>query len=189
MKYSNIYIIGTGKVAKACETIARDFFNQEVIFLKNWDKNLDEFCNKLKNCLIISANNSYIFKKECVENNTIINYHNALLPYHKGCNAHLWSIWDNDEKTGISWHFVQESIDTGAILTQKELQLNDTFTSLSLLNIQHNLAIASFKQCLQNLENKICKIQTNGGGITKNWTCLMVVFWSFLGRRKKFSAF
>ncbi|EAH8237590.1 formyl transferase [Campylobacter coli] len=165
MTYSHIYIIGTGKVTKECQKIASDFFKQEVIFVKNIEN--DDFCKNLKNCLIISANNSYIFKKECVQNNTIINYHNALLPFHKGCDARIWNIWENDKKTGITWHMVEESIDTGAILTQKEIKLDDNFTALSLLDTQHKLAIASFKEALKNLENKIFKIQTLGGGYHK----------------------
>lgn len=62
MTYSYIYIIGTGKVAKECQKIANDFFRQEVNFVKNIE-NLDDFFKNLKNCLIISANNFYIFKK------------------------------------------------------------------------------------------------------------------------------
>ncbi|HBD2718441.1 TPA: formyl transferase, partial [Campylobacter jejuni] len=139
---------------------------QEVIFVKNIE-NLDDFFKNLKNCLIISANNFYIFKKECIQNNAIINYHNALLPFHKGCNAHIWSIWENDKKTGITWHMVEESIDTGAILTQKEIKLDDNFTALSLLNTQHNLAMASFKEAVENLENKVLKAQISKKGYHK----------------------
>lgn len=167
-KFENIYIIGTGKVVKECQKIASDFFKQEVNFVKNIE-NLDNFFKNLKNCFIISANNSYIFKKECVQNNTIINYHNALLPFHKGCNARIWSIWENDKKTGITWHMVEESIDTGAILTQKEIKLDDNFTALNLLDAQHKLAIASFKEAIENLKNKISKTQISarGGGYHK----------------------
>ncbi|EOI0538201.1 formyltransferase family protein, partial [Campylobacter jejuni] len=107
------------------------------------------------------------FKKECIQNNAIINYHNALLPFHKGCNAHIWSIWENDKKTGITWHMVEESIDTGAILTQKEIKLDDNFTALSLLNTQHNLAMASFKEAVENLENKALKAQISKKGYHK----------------------
>ncbi|EAL5963626.1 formyl transferase [Campylobacter jejuni] len=168
-KFENIYIIGTGKVIKECQKIANDFFKQEVNFVNNIE-NLDNFFKNLKNCLIISANNSYIFKKECVQNNTIINYHNALLPFHRGCNARIWSIWENDKTTGITWHMVEESIDTGEILIQKEIKLDDNFTALSLLDAQHKLAIASFKEALENLKNKISKTQISkkgGGGYHK----------------------
>ncbi|EHN6916305.1 formyl transferase [Campylobacter jejuni] len=168
-KFENIYIIGTGKVIKECQKIANDFFKQEVNFVNNIE-NLDNFFKNLKNCLIISANNSYIFKKECVQNNTIINYHNALLPFHRECNARIWSIWENDKTTGITWHMVEESIDTGEILIQKEIKLDDNFTALSLLDAQHKLAIASFKEALENLKNKISKTQISkkkGGGYHK----------------------
>ncbi|HEB9285740.1 TPA: formyl transferase [Campylobacter coli] len=157
-KFKNIYIVGTGKVAQKCQKIASDFFNQETFFL-NTLENLDIFFNNLKDCLIISANNFYIFKKQCIQNNIIINYHNALLPFHKGCNAQIWSIWENDKQTGITWHMVEEGIDSGAILTQKEIKLDNHFTALSLLNTQHNLAIASFEEALQNLTNNIFKTQ------------------------------
>ncbi|HEA8265877.1 TPA: formyl transferase, partial [Campylobacter lari] len=92
-------------------------------------------------------------KKECVENNFIINYHNSLLPKHKGNNAHIWAIWENDEKTGITWHKVDCDIDTGDIIIQKEIRLDDTFTAIKLLQLQSNLAINSFEECL----NKIYK--------------------------------
>ncbi|MBZ7954707.1 formyl transferase [Campylobacter sp. W0018] len=168
MQYENIYILGTGKVLKKCQKIAEDFFNQKVI-LVSYAQNLDNFFNHLKKCLIISANNFYIFKKECVLNNTIINYHNALLPKHKGCNAHLWSIWENENESGISWHIANEYIDAGAILTQKTVKIEHDFTALKLLQIQHKLAIDSFQEALQNLQNNKLEIQQNnsGGGYHK----------------------
>ncbi|MBM0637737.1 formyl transferase [Campylobacter sp. VicNov18] len=159
-QFNSIYIIGSGKVAKECYKIAEEFFQQKITYLNDLE-NLDSFFKNLQNCLIISANNFYIFKKECIQNNTIINYHNALLPNHKGCNAQIWSIWEKDTKTGISWHLVEESIDTGPILIQKAIDLNNSFTSLSLLNTQHKLAITSFKEALCNLKNKKTMIQNN----------------------------
>ncbi|MDX2330792.1 formyltransferase family protein [Campylobacter hepaticus] len=162
-KFKNIYIIGAGKVAKECQKITQDYFNQEIIYLNDLN-NLNDFFKNIKNCLIISANNFYIFKKECIQNNIIINYHNALLPYHRGCNAHIWSIWDNDKQTGITWHLVEESIDTGEILIQQKIKLNNNFTSLSLLNSQHKLAISSLKKALQNLQNSKTITQNNKKG-------------------------
>ena len=164
MSFENIFIIGEGRVAKACCKIAKEFFNQEVQRVENKDfKELDIFFASLKNSLIISANNFYIFKKPCVTNNTIINYHNALLPKHRGLNAHIWAIFEGDEKTGITWHKVEEELDTGAIILQKEFSLDESFTALKLLRYQHDLAIASFKECLEKLVLNQFNIQVNGG--------------------------
>ncbi|MCW0223886.1 formyltransferase family protein [Campylobacter lari] len=153
-EFEKIFIIGDGKVANSCKKIAQNFFNKEVFKIDTSNINsLDQILNSIKNSFIISANNFYIFKKECVENNFIINYHNSLLPKHKGNNAHIWAIWENDEKTGITWHKVDCDIDTGDIIIQKEIILDDTFTAIKLLQLQSNLAINSFEECL----NKIYK--------------------------------
>jgi methionyl-tRNA formyltransferase len=67
------------------------------------------------NTLIISANNNYLFKGEllALNNVTIINFHNALLPNLRGRNAPSWAIYHQLEKTGVTWHYVDEGVDTG----------------------------------------------------------------------------
>lgn len=95
--------------------------------------------------LIISANNTYLFSAAEVDTHTIINYHNALMPYHRGNNSQLWSIWNDDEVAGITWHRVDSKIDHGAILVQGYCPLAafpEPVTSLDLLNLQHKLAQA-----------------------------------------------
>ncbi|MCR6571313.1 formyltransferase family protein [Campylobacter insulaenigrae] len=165
MIFEHIYIIGEGKVAINCKKIAENFFNRDIIFIQNSKQNeLDTFFNQIKNSFIISANNPYIFKKECIKNNFIVNYHNSLLPDHKGCNAHIWSIWYNDEKSGITWHKVDENIDSGDIIIQKEIIIKKQTTALLLLQKQQNLAIRSFEECLQQICNHSkLKIQSKNG--------------------------
>ncbi|MCR6595010.1 formyltransferase family protein [Campylobacter insulaenigrae] len=165
MIFEHIYIIGEGKVAINCKKIAEKFFNREIIFIQNSKQNeLDTFFNQIKNSFIISANNFYIFKKECIKNNFIVNYHNSLLPDHKGCNAHIWSIWYDDEKSGITWHKVDENIDSGDIIIQKEIIIKKQTTALQLLQKQQNLAIQSFEECLQQIYNHSkLKIQSKNG--------------------------
>lgn len=156
MKYNTIYLIGQGRVAKECLKLAEKYYSMKVEYIDLKPvKELDLFFSKLENCLIISANNFYLFKSDCVEKNTIINYHNALLPKHKGCNAHIWAIWEQDQKTGITWHKVNNKIDEGEIIYQEEISLDNSLTSLQLLMIQHKVAIDSFHTCLENLENEL----------------------------------
>lgn len=164
MNFEKIYIIGEGRVAKICAKIAENFFKKEVVKIENESaKNLDEFFSKIKNSFIISANNFYIFKENCVKNNKIINYHNSLLPKHKGLNAHIWAIFEGDKKAGITWHKVETGIDTGEILAQKEIKLNAESSGLSLLRKQHDLAINSLKIALENFFANKTKINKGGG--------------------------
>ena len=162
-----LIIIGKGRVAKQCFSIAKEFLKPKFSELIDYElstKELDAKFNALKNHLIISANNFYLFKAPCVKNNTIINYHNALLPRHRGVNAHIWAIFKGDKKSGISWHFVDECIDTGRILTQKEIPLNDKITAHELLSMQHKLAINSLKESLEKLKLGFKGFLGTGGG-------------------------
>lgn len=162
-KFENIIVVGMGRVANECCKIAAGFFDFAAIrvgfknevgldILLAKDER-DAYFNSLKNSLIISANNFYIFKQECIKNNLIINYHNSLLPKHKGVNAHVWAIFDADDTAGISWHVVDEGIDTGGIITQASLKISDNMSSAKLLLAQHALAISSFKDTLCTLKN------------------------------------
>ncbi|KAA6233429.1 formyl transferase [Campylobacter sp. LR264d] len=167
MNFEKIIILGQGRVAKKCQEIASEFFKTKIDYIESKKENFkyfNKFFNGLKNCFIVSANSFYIFKKECVLNNSIINYHNSLLPKHKGVNAHVFCIFDNDEKSGITWHKVDCNIDTGDILAQGEIILDKQITSLKLLNLQHNLAINTFSKALTNFKNNSCFKQEMGGG-------------------------
>lgn len=97
---------------------------------------------------VISAINTYIFPKEVVENSNFsgINYHNALLPHHRGMNAEAWSIFSMDKTTGITWHEIAVSVDKGGIIAQREIPLDDKITSFKLLNIQLEAAYKAFTE-------------------------------------------
>ncbi|AQW86804.1 formyltransferase domain-containing protein [Campylobacter pinnipediorum subsp. caledonicus] len=167
MKYNNIFIVGIGRVADKCLAIASSFFNQHVQKISFTDSfKADSFFNKLENSLIISANNFYIFKEEAIDKNTIINYHNSLLPRHRGAGAHIWSVYENDFESGITWHLVDNGIDTGDIIVQEKIILDDNITSGKLLYKQHELAISSFELCLH-------KLQSNDF-ISNNWDSNML---------------
>ncbi|TLD83463.1 formyl transferase [Helicobacter sp. MIT 11-5569] len=97
-------------------------------------------------CLIISANNYYIFPPEILEKNTlkIINYHNSLLPAHRGLNAQMWSIFEEDKESGITWHCVNKDIDCGDIILQKHIDLGLEYTYFTLTQEQLKSAYNAF---------------------------------------------
>ena len=105
--------------------------------------------------LIISANNFFIFTKKILSKNnlTIINYHNSLLPKYKGSNAALWCIYNNEKKSGITWHMVDENIDSGEILVQREITLSKNHTFLSLTQEQLEIGFLALESILQDLLN------------------------------------
>jgi methionyl-tRNA formyltransferase len=54
-----------------------------------------------------------------------INFHPSLLPLHRGISAIPWTILHGDERAGLSIHFVDEGIDTGDVVVQKEVDVAD----------------------------------------------------------------
>lgn len=103
--------------------------------------------------LIISANNDYIFLDDTIkqERFKIINYHNSLLPHHRGIHAQMWSIFEQDSASGITWHCVVPRIDCGAIIIQKIITLDSNETYLTLTQKQLKLAFDAFVQICPRL--------------------------------------
>ena len=63
-----------------------------------------------------------------------INVHASLLPDYRGAAPVTWAIVNGEKKTGISIMFMDEGMDTGPVLLQKEMDIldDDTAGSLSL---------------------------------------------------------
>jgi len=47
-----------------------------------------------------------------------INIHPSLLPKYRGSNPYFWMYYDQDFNAGITLHYIDESVDTGAIINQ-----------------------------------------------------------------------
>jgi phosphoribosylglycinamide formyltransferase-1 len=58
----------------------------------------------------------------------IINIHPADTRKHQGLGAYDWAFENNLDKTMITIHYVDEGVDTGEIIAQKEVDLSDAKT-------------------------------------------------------------
>ncbi len=70
----------------------------------------------------------------------IINLHISLLPWNRGADPNLWSFLEDTSK-GVSIHYMDEGIDTGDIVAQKEViferTANETLaTTYEKLNVE-----------------------------------------------------
>lgn len=104
--------------------------------------------NGYEKVLIVSANNNYIFPTEITgrQSVSIINFHNALLPLYPGRNAPSWVIYNDEEKTGITWHYVSDDIDGGDIIVQKEIMLDSDIKAYELVKKQMDVAAEAFDE-------------------------------------------
>ena len=99
--------------------------------------------------LIISASNNFLFPSSLLdkENITVINFHNALLPKFPGRNAPSWAIYENEKITGITWHYVTESVDAGDIILQKCCNIDPDIKAYELARDLQGLAFEGFQEC------------------------------------------
>ena len=84
--------------------------------------------------MIVMAGWMKIVSKKFVDAfpNRIINLHPSLLPKYKGLNAIEQAIKAGEDTTGCTVHFVNEHLDSGAIIRQQEVPIlpGDTVESL-----------------------------------------------------------
>ena len=73
------------------------------------------------------------------------NLHASLLPQYRGAAPINWAIINGETKTGVSTFFIDEKIDTGAMIAQKEtlIKPNENVGSLHdrLMNLGANLVV------------------------------------------------
>lgn len=98
--------------------------------------------------LIVSASNNFLFPASLVEKPsiTIINFHNALLPDYPGRNAPTWAIYQGEETTGITWHYVTAGVDEGSIIIQKSCGITSDTKAYELTERLMDLAAEAFRE-------------------------------------------
>lgn len=86
--------------------------------------------------LIVVAAFSCILKRALIESARLgcINVHPSLLPRYRGPEPFYWVLANREKITGVTIHYVDEEIDSGDIIMQRELEIcpNETETTLVL---------------------------------------------------------
>ena len=92
-----------------------------------------EMVKGLMPSLIVSFNYRHRIPKDVLDymGDRVINLHTSLLPYNRGSSPNFFSFLEDTPK-GVTIHLVDENLDTGNILIQKELffdEEKETFAS------------------------------------------------------------
>lgn len=81
------------------------------------------------------------------------NLHASLLPDYRGAAPINWAIINGEEKTGVSTFFIDEKIDTGAIILKEETDIIETETAGMLHDRLMNLGAQTVVKTLNLIEN------------------------------------
>lgn len=85
------------------------------------------------------------------------NLHASLLPDYRGAAPINWAIINGEEKTGVSTFFIDEKIDTGAVILKAETNISETETAGELHDRLMNLGAETVVETLKLIENNQVK--------------------------------
>lgn len=112
---------------------------------------LDELYN-LNDLLFLSLEFDRLIRPENFASDRLFNIHFSLLPEYKGMYTSALPILHGKERTGVTLHKIDQGIDTGDIIGQREISIDpiDTARSLYLKYIENGTALV-----LSNIDNLI----------------------------------
>lgn len=84
-----------------------------------------------------------------------INVHPSLLPKYRGPNPYLQVIKNQEKETGVTFHLMDENLDTGAILLQKKVKIEDYDTGKELRLKVTTAAREGVAELLKTLDEQI----------------------------------
>lgn len=112
---------------------------------------------KLNTDLVIVGSWSEKFKKHIIDVPKIatINVHPSLLPKYRGPNPYLQAIKNMETISGVTFHLMDENLDTGSILLQKKVEIERTDTGKELHKKITTVAREGICQLLNKLDGEV----------------------------------
>jgi len=105
----------------------------------------------------------------------VLNIHPALLPSFKGANAIKDALKSGVKITGVTVHFVEKEIDSGPVILQRSVPIEekDTLSSLEgkIHAAEHELypeVIRLFVEGRLKIENRVVKIKEEQNDVDEN---------------------
>ncbi|MDD9148065.1 methionyl-tRNA formyltransferase [Sporolactobacillus sp. CQH2019] len=97
--------------------------------------NFLNFCKNLAFDLGVSMSFNQIIKSKLREipQNGFINCHAGKLPNYRGRNIINWALINDEKEIGVTAHYIDDSIDTGAIITQSSITISESDNYRTLL--------------------------------------------------------
>ena len=97
-----------------------------------------------------------------------INTHPSLLPAFRGTDIVRWQVFKNVKKTGVTIHYIDETFDTGKILGQSEIEVNETeipqLITTRLAKISGELMVNVLNNHKRNYPQKVATLEKNSLG-------------------------
>lgn len=86
-----------------------------------------------------------------------INVHPSMLPKYRGSAPIQWSVLNGDKTTGVTIMYLNEKMDAGDIIIQKEVEIGPDETSGELWNRLSKIGAELLEQTVKDISNGIIK--------------------------------
>jgi len=151
------------RLTKYCSTSSITYISTKELNTEHIEKTLRD----LKLDYIFNIDSFTIIKPQIfnLPKNGVVNFHNSPLPHYRGANAPSWAIINGESKFGVTWHFMDEKVDTGDILWQKNFDIRENETARTLIFKCIEEGIKLFKDNISDLlsDNLSTSKQTDNG--------------------------
>ena len=119
-----------------------------------------EFLNKLDADLFVIVAYGQILSQEVLDIPKImpVNIHASLLPRYRGAAPINWAIINADKKTGVSIMYVSRKMDSGPVILQKELKIEDSDTAITIEDKLHLLGADLLMDALKIIDERNYKL-------------------------------
>lgn len=134
-------------------------------------KGNEEFINKIKSLkpdLIIVVSYGLILPKEILEIPKLgcINVHPSILPKYRGPTPIETAVMNGDKKTGVTTMYMNENMDEGDILLQKEVEIGENETAGNLWDRLSKIGAELLINTIKKLERNEIKPKPQGNKFT-----------------------
>lgn len=123
------------------------------------------FLNAHQPDFIVSSGYPHLVPPEVIEHvdGRIINLHISLLPWNRGADPDFWSLVDNTPK-GVTIHYMDATFDTGDIIVQAEVYLDNSDTLSSYREKLHLALTRLFQGNWKSIRSGQCARTPQGEG-------------------------
>ena len=84
--------------------------------------------------LLLSINYLFLIESDVISKFKLaVNIHGSLLPKYRGRSPHIWAIINNEKEAGITIHRIDRGCDTGQIILQEKVDIDDNDTGKDIL--------------------------------------------------------
>jgi folate-dependent phosphoribosylglycinamide formyltransferase PurN len=161
----------------------------EIPLIRTTDINSDKTYNEIKSIepdIIVSCYFNQILKNRIfnIPKVSTVNVHSSLTQKYRGLNNYFWVLVNNERESGVTIHEIDEGIDTGKIIAQRTVKINNTDTAMAIFVRLSQECAELFLNSMEKIINKQSTI--NDTSQSKYYSLpTKEAYWKFLETGRK----